>query len=390
MQRLVLRKKISNRIVKGHPWIYDNEVDKLSEGISAGDLAEVVTADKRFVGVAYVNPSSKIVGRILTRDKAEEINDAFFIDKIEKAWLYRKKLGFEENCRVVFGEADMLPQLIIDKFNDYFVIQTLAAGIDRWKPSIVKAIETIFNPKGIYERNDVPVRALEGLPEHKGFLSEPFETNIIINENNLRFNVDLATGQKTGYFLDQQQNRRAISKVVKGAEVLGVFTYTGSFELHAAHFGARSVDGIDISAEAIAKAEANARLNGLEDVCRFHCVNAFDALREWHLQGRSFDVVMLDPPSFTKSRDQIDKAVSGYKEINLRGIKLVRRGGFLVTSSCTHLISPELFLRTIHDAAADAKRLLRIVVHDTQSPDHPVVLGWENTQYLKFVIAQIL
>jgi SAM-dependent methyltransferase (EC 2.1.1.-) len=289
--------------------------------------------------------------RLLTRDKNQTIDEAFFHRRLLQAWNYRQQLGYIENCRLVFGEADYLPQLIIDKFNDYFVIQTLALGIDVWKPAIVKALENIFQPKGIYERNDVPVRELEGLPQQKGFLSAPFDTKITINENGLKFFVDVENGQKTGYFLDQQDNRRAIQHIVKGADVLGAFTYTGTFEIHAAHYGAKSVLGLDISESAVQQANANAKLNGLENICRFEAMNAFDVLKAWAKEGRQYDVVMLDPPSFTKTRENIQKAITGYKEINLRGMKLLKPGGFLVTSSCTNLVPPNLFLEIIQLAA---------------------------------------
>ncbi|HKB44631.1 MAG TPA: class I SAM-dependent rRNA methyltransferase, partial [Chitinophagaceae bacterium] len=301
----------------------------------------------------------------------------------------RKKLGYAENCRLVFGEADSLPQLIIDKFNDYFVIQTLALGIDVWKPAIIKALNTIFQPKGIYERNDVPVRELEGMPQQKSFLSNPFNTQIIINENGLQFYADIENGQKTGHFLDQQDNRRTIQHIVKGADVLGAFTYTGAFEIHAAHYGAKSVLGIDISENAVQQAEKNARLNGVQDICRFETANAFDVLKQWANEGKQYDVLMLDPPAFTKSRETVQKAINGYKEINLRGMKLIRPGGFLVTSSCTSLVTPELFFQTIEMAAKDAKRKIRQVTFQTQSADHPVIWGMENTQYLKFLIIQV-
>ena len=389
MSRVYLKRKISHRIAGGHPWIFGNEIAKMDDGIRAGDIVEVCYHDEKFVGKGYINPKSQILVRLLTRDKKEEINEQFFIDRLARCWNYRKKIGYIENCRLVFGEADQLPQLIIDKFNDYFVIQTLALGMDLWKGTLVKAINQIFKPRGIYERNDVPVRELEGLPQQKGFLSEPFDTKIIINENGLKFHVDLENGQKTGYFLDQQDNRRAISQIVKSADVLGAFTYTGTFEIHAAHFGAKSVLGIDISETAVKQAAENAVLNNLEDVVRFETANAFDTLKQWAKDGRQYDVVMLDPPAFTKSRETIQKAITGYKEINLRGIKLIRPGGFLVTSSCTNLVSPELFLQIIDMAAKDAKRKIRQVVFQTQSPDHPIIWGIESTQYLKFVIVEV-
>ncbi len=389
MKKLVLKRKITQRVQMGHPWVFGNEIDKMDEDLVAGDIADVYSHDDNFIGRGYLNPDSQIVLRILTRDKKEEINEEFFFRRLLACWEYRKKLGYVENCRLVFGEADALPQLIIDKFNDHLVIQTLALGIDKWKPAIVNALDTLFSPRGIYERNDVPVRELEGLPLQKGFLSEPFDTKVIINENGFKFVVDIENGQKTGYFLDQQDNRRAIRNVVKGAEVLGAFTYTGTFEIHAAGYGARSVLGLDISASAVQQANENARLNGLEKICRFEEANAFDVLKQWGKQGRNYDVVMLDPPAFTKSRANIEKAITGYKEINLRGMKLVRPGGFLVTSSCTSLVKPELFLQIIEMAARDVRRKIRQVSFQTQSADHPVIWNLENTHYLKFLIIEV-
>ncbi len=393
MKSIFLNKKISRRVELGHPWIFGNEVNPgkaMDAAAKPGEIVNVYTHDKKFVGRGYINPQSLIMVRLLTRDKDEIIDDQFFINRLEKAWAYRQKLGYTENCRLIFGEADDIPQLIIDKFNDYFVLQTLALGIDLWKPAIVKAIEKIFNPRGIYERNDVPVRELEGMEQRKGFLSAEFDTNIVIRENGVKFNVDIANGQKTGFFLDQQDNRRAIQHIVKDADVLGAFCYTGSFEIMAGHYGARSVLGLDISQGAVDMCNKNAALNGLDHVCKFECVNAFDVLKDWSKEGRRWDVVMLDPPSFTKSRANISKAVAGYKEINLRGMKLVKPGGFLVTSSCTNLVQPELFLDIIQMAATDAKRKIRQVVFNTQSADHPIIRGQENTHYLKFLIVQVL
>jgi 23S rRNA (cytosine1962-C5)-methyltransferase len=262
-------------------------------------------------------------------------------------------------------------------------------GIEQWKTAIVDAINTIFKPKGIFERNDVPVRELEGLEQKKDFLSDPFPTEIIIQENGLQFYVDIEHGQKTGYFLDQQDNRRAIQHIVKGADVLGAFTYTGTFEIHAAHYGAKSVLGIDISENAVAQANRNAALNKLDHIVKFEAINAFDVLKNWGKEGRKYDVVMLDPPAFTKSRSSIEKAVTGYKEINLRGMKMINNGGFLVTSSCTNLVSPELFLDTIYMAAKDAKKRIRQVTYQSQSSDHPIIWGMENTHYLKFLIVEV-
>ncbi len=388
MTKVILNRKIALRIANGHPWIYANEVDKIMGDVEPGDIVDVFYYDDKYCGRGYINPKSQILVRLLSRKK-ENIDEAFFFQKISEAWEYRKRLGYVENCRLVFGEADELPALIIDKFNDYFVIQTLSYGIEKYKEQIVDALKKIFQPKGIYERNDVPVRVLEGLEQKKGFLSEAFDTNIIINENGLKFNVDIENGQKTGYFLDQQDNRRAIKQIVIGADVLGAFTYTGTFEIHAAHYGAKSVYGIDISENAVEQANKNSALNGYENICKFEAMNAFDVLKNWSKEGREYDVVMLDPPAFTKSRATIQKAVTGYKEINLRGMKLIKDGGFLVTSSCTNLVHPELFLHTIQQAARDAKKKIKQVVFNAQSSDHPIVWGLENTNYLKFLIVEV-
>jgi 23S rRNA (cytosine1962-C5)-methyltransferase len=388
MTKVYLNRKINQRIALGHPWIYNNEVDRIAGPVEQGDIVEVYYFDGQLAGRGYINPESQIIIRLLTR-KREDITAAFFHQKIQTAWDYRKHLGYTENCRLVFGEADGLPALIIDKFNDYFVMQTLSYGIEVWKDAIVAALKTIFNPKGIYERNDVPVRELEGLAQQKGFLTDPFPTEIIINENDLQFYVNIETGQKTGYFLDQQDNRRAIKNIVKGADVLGAFTYTGTFEIHAAHYGAKSVFGIDISESAVAQANKNAALNKLDHIVKFEAMNAFDVLKNWGKQGKKYDVVMLDPPAFTKSRNNIDKAITGYKEINLRGMQLIRNGGFLVSSSCTNLVSSELFLETIEIAAHDAKKRIRQVTYQSQSSDHPIIWGMENTHYLKFLIVEV-
>jgi len=389
MTKVYLNRKISPRVMNGHPWIYNNEVEKIEGEVTGGEIVEVYSYDKKFIGKGYINPKSQIIIRLLSRSKSEIINEQFFFERIKQCWEYRKKLGYVENCRLVFGEADLLPQLIIDKFNDYFVIQTLALGIDIWKPAIVHALQEIFKPKGIYERNDVPVRELEGMSQQKGFLTAPFDTNIIINENGLKFHVDIENGQKTGYFLDQHDNRRAIQNIVKGADVLGAFTYTGTFEIHAAHYGAKSVIGLDISANAVAQANKNAELNKVQDICKFETANAFDVLKQWGKDGKQYDVVMLDPPAFTKSRETIHKAVAGYKEINLRGMKLIKPGGFLVTSSCTNLVNPKLFMETIGLAAKDLKRKTRQVTFQSQASDHPIIWGMENTEYLKFLIVEV-
>jgi len=390
MAKFFLRKKIGDRVVNGHPWIFGNELGDHEGEAEPGDIVEVYSYNGSFVGKGYYNPASQIRIRLLSRDKGEVIDDQFFYKRIADAWEYRKQIGYVENCRLIFGEADMLPALIIDKFNDYLVIQTLALGMEKWKGAIVDALQKIFKPKGIYERNDVPVRNVEGLPQIKGFLSEPFDTNIILNENGLKFHVDIENGQKTGYFLDQQDNRRAIHNIVRGADVLEAFCYTGTFSLHAAHYGAKSVMGLDISENAVGVARRNAVLNGYDDICKFEAVNAFDVLKQWVKDGKRYDVVMLDPPAFTKSRENIQKAITGYKEINLRGMKLTKPGGYLVTASCTNLVPPEMFLEIIGMAAKDARRTLRQVEWRTQASDHPILWNVPTTQYLKFLIVQVI
>ncbi|KAA2240483.1 class I SAM-dependent rRNA methyltransferase [Chitinophaga agrisoli] len=389
MTKVFLKKKIQNRVLQGHPWVFGNEVGQIEGPVNAGDIVDVFTHQGFFVGRGYINPQSQILVRLLTRDKEETIDAAFFHRRLLKAWEYRKKLGYVENCRLIFGEADEMPALIIDKFNDYFVLQTLALGMDRWKGAIVDALNSIFKPKGIYERNDVPVRELEGLSQQKGFLGEPFDTNIILKENGLQFHVDIENGQKTGYFLDQQDNRRAIQHIVNGADVLEAFCYTGTFSCHAGRYGAKSVLGLDISEHAVNTARRNAQLNNLEDICKFQAVNAFDVLKQWSKEDKQFDVVILDPPAFTKSRENIQKAITGYKEINLRGMKLLKPGGFLVTASCTNLVPPSLFLEIIDMAAKDAKKKLRQVTFQTQAQDHPILWNIENTTYLKFLIVEV-
>ncbi|UCJ07713.1 class I SAM-dependent rRNA methyltransferase [Chitinophaga pendula] len=389
MTKVFLKKKIQNRVLQGHPWVFGNEVGEIDGPVNAGDIVDVHTHQGFFVGRGYINPQSQILVRILTRDKDEQVNAAFFHHRLLKAWEYRKKLGYVENCRLVFGEADEMPALVIDKFNDYFVLQTLALGMDKWKGAIIDALNAIFSPKGIYERNDVPVRELEGLPQQKGFLSAPFNTDIILNENGLKFHVDIVNGQKTGYFLDQQDNRRAIQHIVKDADVLEAFCYTGTFSCHAGHYGAKSVLGLDISEHAVNTARRNAELNNLQDICKFQAVNAFDVLKQWTRDEKKFDVVILDPPAFTKSRENIQKAITGYKEINLRGMKLLKPGGFLVTASCTNLVPPSLFLEIIDMAAKDAKKKLRQVTFQTQAQDHPILWNIENTTYLKFLIVEV-
>lgn len=386
---LIKRKNILAE--NGHPWIFSNEIEGYDGEYKNGDIVEAYTNEGKFLGKGYINDASQITIRILTRDIDEVIDKDFFRKKLKEAWAYRKKVIDTSSCRFVFGEADFLPGLIIDKFEDYYVIQSLALGIDQYKKTIVALLVEEYGAKGVYERSDAAVRQKEGLELTKGFLTEPFDTMVQIKENGVKYYVDIAEGQKTGFFLDQKENRKAIHKICKGAdEVLDCFTHTGSFALNAGLAGAKNVLGIDISEHAVDFCRKNAELNGLSDIVKFECHNAFDVLREWSDEGKQFDVVILDPPAFTKSRGTIKNASKGYKEINLRGIKLVKKGGFLVTCSCSHFMNPELFKETIASAAKDAGRLLRQVEFRTQAPDHPILWVSDESYYLKFYIFQVI
>ncbi len=389
MKDVFLKPSIRPRIADGHPWIYTNEIESIDKDIDNGSIVYVYFGKNLFCGIGYINRQSQIPIRLLTRKK-ETINYAFFLNKIQQAWNYRKKIGYQDCVRVVYGEADGLPGLIIDKFHNYFVIQTITLGIEMWKEDIVLCIKEIFHPQGIYERNDVPVRTLEGMQLKKGFLSHPtFDTHIQIQENGLSFWVDIENGQKTGYFLDQRYNRTSIQPFVKGATVTGVFCYTGSFEIHAAHYGAREVIGIDQSKECIQLAKQNAILNKVDHTCSFIEKNGFDYMKELVKNNKKFDVVMLDPPSFTKQRSLIDNAMRGYKEINLRAMQCIHSGGYLITASCTHLVSPSAFKDILKSAAKDAGKEIREIFRGTQDLDHPIVWGIDHTEYLKFTILEV-
>jgi 23S rRNA (cytosine1962-C5)-methyltransferase len=389
MAKVILKKKKHIDIVRGFPWIYDNEIARVEGDFSPGDIVDIYDVTNTFLGRGYINPKSKITVRILTR-KEEDIDKSFFFKRILQAWEYRKRLVDTRSCRVVFGEADMIPGLIVDKFEDILVIQTLALGIDRFKDTIVEVLDEILQPRGIYERNDVPVREVEGLPQKKGFLKGVFDTKVEIEENGLRIIVDVENGQKTGYFLDQRENRNALKGIVEGAEVLDTFCYTGSFALHAVKFGASKVIAIDSSVQALELARKNAELNEFDKRIEFIEGNAFDILREFYKDGRTFDVIILDPPAFAKSQRHIEGAVRGYKEINLRAIKMIREGGFLVTCSCSQHITPEIFQQIIDSARIDANRMLRLVEFRTQAKDHPILLSYPESLYLKCGIYQVL
>jgi 23S rRNA (cytosine1962-C5)-methyltransferase len=388
--KFYLYKGRGKRVENGHPWVYTDEIEEYDGDYENGDIVEVYNFRHDFIGKGYINDVSKITIRILTRDIDEEINKDFFRKRLHDAWNYRKQVIDTSSCRFIFGEADFLPGLTIDKFEDYYVIQSLALGIDKYKATIVELLVEDFGAKGIYERSDAAVRKLEGMEETKGFLTEPFDTMVQIVENGVKYYVDIENGQKTGFFLDQKENRKAIHKVCKDAEVLDCFTHTGSFALNAGIAGAKSVLGVDVSQHAVDFATKNAQLNNLQDTVKFECHNAFDVLPKWSKEGRKFDVVIIDPPAFTKSREAVKGAIRGYKEVNLRAMKMVRPGGYFITASCSHFMTPELFKEAILGASRDARVTLRQVEFRTQAPDHPILWNSDESYYLKFYIFQVV
>lgn len=385
-----LRKDGQHRIENGHPWVFQSELDYIKGNFKPGDIVDVYNWQKMFLGRGYINPKSQILVRILTTEQ-EEIDRGFFKRRIETAWAYRKKFISEPDyCRLINGEGDFIPALIVDKFGDYIVIQMLSLGIDIRKDMIISILEELFQPKGIYERNDVSVRRLEGLEQKKGYLKGEFPTTLRVLENGISFYVDIKNGQRTGFFYDQRENRQFLQQISKDAEVLDCFCHTGAFTVYAALYGAKSITAIDISEDAIGLAIKNAKLNNVDHVCDFQVTNAFNYLRINSDLGKQFDVVILDPPAFTKSRKALEGAARGYKEINLRGIKMVRPGGYLITCSCSYHMDRELFKLIIVDAAKDAKRSIRMVEYRTQAKDHPSLPVAEETEYLKFMIIQVM
>lgn len=389
MTKIILKKGEEKRIQMGHPWVFDNEVKSVEGEYEPADIVDVHDFKGNFLGRGYINPKSKILVRILTR-KQEEINKEFFRKRINDAWEYRKKFVDTNSCRVIFGEADLLPALIVDKFGDYLSIQTLALGIEKYKDTIIELLQEIIQPKGIFERNDVQIREKEGLEQKKGFLVGEFDPIVEIMENEIKMLVDIESGQKTGHFLDQRENHAAIRPFVKDARVLDTFTHTGGFALHAAYYGAKEVTAVDISEHAIEFMKKNAELNGLQDKINGVVANVFDYLKECQVKNEKFDVVVLDPPAFCKTKSALEGAYRGYKEINLRGMKLVKPGGYLVTCSCSHYMIPSLFEEMLLDAARDAKKIIRMVEFRTQAKDHPVLMGSTESLYLKCYILQVM
>ena len=395
MYPIVTLKKGEGRALKaGGMWVYDNEIDTIEDNFTNGGLVEVHDFDGYPMGVGYININSKITVRLFSR-KIVEINEEYINDRLINAWEYRKHTVDTSSCRIVFGEADFLPGIVIDKFEGVLVVQSLTLGIDNFKLMIINNLKDILAKDGIaitgvYERSDAKVRKLEGLPLVKGFITDEFDTNVMIVENGVKYIVDVKDGQKTGFFLDQKYNRLAIQKLCKGAKVLDCFTHTGSFALNAGVAGASSVLGVDASALGVAQATRNAELNGLSDTVKFIEADVFDLLPKLESEGEQFDVVILDPPAFTKSRNSVKNAIKGYREINMRGLKLVKNNGYLATCSCSHFMTPELFTKTIGQAAANVHKRLRQVEFRTQAPDHPILWAANESYYLKFYIFQVV
>lgn len=392
---IVKIKKGQGRTLKsGGMWVFDNEIDEVTGEFNNGDLVEVHDFDGYYMGIGFINVHSKIRVRMMSRVKGQEIDHEFLKMRVRDCWEYRKKVVDTSSCRLIFGEADFLPGLVVDKFSDVLVVQSLALGIDRFKLEIIEILKELLAEdgitiRGVYERSDAKVRTNEGMERIKGFIGEEFDTKVEIIENGVKYMVDVEEGQKTGFFLDQKYNRKAIGGLCKGAKVLDCFTHTGSFALNAGIAGASSVLGVDASELGVKQAEENARLNGLEKTVHFTCADVFDLLPELEKKGEKFDVIILDPPAFTKSRNSVKNAIKGYREINLRALKLIKDGGYLATCSCSHFMTPDLFTDTVGQAARNVKKRLRQIEYRTQAPDHPILWAADESYYLKFYIFQV-
>ena len=391
---VTLKKGGGRELKAGGMWIYDNEIDTFSDGVTDGGLVELHDFDGYFMGIGFVNRKSKITVRMLSRHE-KNIDEKFIEQRVRDAVDYRIKTVDTSSCRLIFGEADFLPGIVIDKFSDVLVVESLALGIDRLKPLIIEKLKQVLAEydmpvRGVYERSDAKVRLLEGMERFKGFIGEEFDTKVEIVENGVKYYVDVQDGQKTGFFLDQKYNRRAIGNLCKGAKVLDCFTHTGSFALNAGISGAASVLGVDASELAVNQARENAKLNGLEDIVHFQCADVFDLLPELEKKGEKFDFVILDPPAFTKSRKTVGSAERGYKEINYRAMRLLPRGGYLATCSCSHFMENRLFVKMVMSAARDAGVQLKLIEARQQAPDHPILLNVPETDYLKFYLFQVV
>ena len=391
---VTLKKGEGRYLNSGGPWIYDNEIASITGSFENGDIVIVHDTTGYPLGRGFINTNSKITIRMMTRNVDNEIDEAFIRMRVKDAWEYRKKVVDISSCRIIFGEADFLPGIVIDKFSDVLVVQSLALGIDRFKIMIIDILRELMSAdgiviKGVYERSDAKVREQEGMERFKGFIGDEFDTKVEIIENGVHYYVDVKDGQKTGFFLDQKYNRKAIWGICKNARVLDCFTHTGSFALNAGLAGAKEVIGVDASELGVEQARENARLNNLQNTVTFKCEDVFELLPALEKKGEKFDVVILDPPAFTKSRSSIKNATKGYREINMRAMKLIKEGGYLATCSCSHFMDYDLFTKTIGQAANSVHKRLKQVEYRTQAPDHPILWAAEDSYYLKFYIFQV-
>lgn len=394
MAKVILKKGEGRSLKKGGPWIYDNEILRIEGSYENGDIVDVYDYNDYFLARGFINDNSKIIIRVMTRNKQQDIDHDFIYMRVKDAWDYRKSVVDTSSCRLIFGEADFLPGIVVDKFEKVLVVQSLALGIDKFKQEIIDCLKEILALdniiiEGVYERSDAKVRTQENMPRIKGFIGEEFDTKVMITENNVKYYVDVKDGQKTGFFLDQKYNRLAIQKLCQNKEVLDCFTHTGSFALNAAYAKAKHVIGVDASQLAVDQAIENAKLNNFDNV-EFICEDVFELLPRLEKENKKFDVVILDPPAFTKSRSSIKNATKGYREINLRAMKLIKDKGFLATCSCSHFMDYELFTKTINEAAKDVHKRLRQVEYRTQAADHPILWAAEDSYYLKFYIFQVI
>lgn len=393
---IVTLKKGEGRIIKaGGLWIFDNEIDTITGSFKNGEIVNVRDFDGYPMGRGYINQNSKIRIRLMTRHIDQPIDEEFLRMRVQNAWDYRKTTVDTSSCRIIFGDADFLPGLVVDKYEDVLVVQCLALGMEAFKLTIVNLLKEILKAdgiqiRGVYERSDANERTKEGLTKVKGFIGDEFDTSVEIQENGVRYLVDVVNGQKTGFFLDQKYNRLAMQRICKGKKVLDCFTHMGTFALNAGLAGASDVTGLDISEYAIQQAQENAKRNQLEQTVHFRCANVLDELPGLAQEGEKYDVVILDPPAFTKSREATKNAIKGYREINMKGLKLVKDGGYLATCSCSHFMTQELLAKTIQEAARSAHKRLRQVEFRTQSPDHPILWAADESYYLKFYIFQVV
>lgn len=396
MSAIVTLKKGEGRTIKaGGAWIFDNEIDTITGRFKNGEVVTVHDFDGYPMGKGFINQNSKIRIRMMTRKPDQEIDESFLKMRVKNAWEYRKTTVDTSSCRIIFGEADFLPGLVIDKYEDVLVVECLALGMEQFKETIVNFLKEILEEdgikiRGVYKRSDANERTKEGLSKVKGFIGDAFDTNVEIVENGVHYMVDVANGQKTGFFLDQKYNRLAMQRICKGKKVLDCFTHMGTFALNAGIAGAADVTGLDISEYAVSQAEANARLNHLENTVHFRQANVLDELPKLAQAGEKYDVVILDPPAFTKSREATKNAIKGYREINMKGLKLVKDGGYLATCSCSHFMTQDLLAKTVKEAAKATHKRLRQVEFRTQAPDHPILWAADESYYLKFFIFQVV